>query len=202
MFAASQTRVSSFTFGPSVPKSEVKKNVEDVQGKDDYPCDSKSRRKVLLLSCLASKSPGSAGASYAQGQGHAEYAGLDDVVGDNRSVECAYRGKISTSSLLYKLIQLPRNGSSSGLTASRVELQLQHPVRYDATENQLSTDTSLQRRILKRRYYLVVKAKDTAIVGLLVRTLGVAEVEEDTPLTVDYLISKHAKFMSEMSRLQ
>ncbi|GKC04910.1 2-(3-amino-3-carboxypropyl)histidine synthase subunit 2, partial [Tanacetum coccineum] len=45
--------------------------------------------------------------------------------------------------------------------------------RYDATENQLSTDTSLQRRILKRRYYLVVKAKDTAIVGLLVGTLGV-----------------------------
>ncbi|GJS29218.1 transformation/transcription domain-associated protein-like protein isoform X2 [Tanacetum coccineum] len=29
-----------------------------------------------------------------------------------------------------------------------------------------------------------------------------SEVEEDTPLTVDSLISKHAKFMSEMSRLQ
>ncbi|GJT90080.1 hypothetical protein Tco_1078925 [Tanacetum coccineum] len=57
-----------------------------------YPllCDSKSRRKVLLLSCLASKSPGSAGASYAQGQGHAEYAGLDDVVGDNRLLDYSY----------------------------------------------------------------------------------------------------------------
>ncbi|KAL8195342.1 hypothetical protein R6Q57_025745 [Mikania cordata] len=47
-------------------------------------------------------------------------------------------------------------------------------VRYDATENQLLTDTSQQRRILKRRYYLVEKAKDAVIVGILVGTLGVA----------------------------
>ncbi|KAI3797917.1 hypothetical protein L1987_33181 [Smallanthus sonchifolius] len=47
-------------------------------------------------------------------------------------------------------------------------------VRYDATENQLLTDTSQQRRILKRRYYLVEKAKDAGIVGILVGTLGVA----------------------------
>lgn len=47
-------------------------------------------------------------------------------------------------------------------------------VRYDATENQLLTDTSQQRRILKRRYYLVEKAKDADIVGILVGTLGVA----------------------------
>nr|XP_043615219.1 2-(3-amino-3-carboxypropyl)histidine synthase subunit 2 [Erigeron canadensis] len=47
-------------------------------------------------------------------------------------------------------------------------------VRYDATENVLLTDTSQQRRILKRRYFLVEKAKDAGIVGILVGTLGVA----------------------------
>ncbi|KAI7744071.1 hypothetical protein M8C21_023906 [Ambrosia artemisiifolia] len=47
-------------------------------------------------------------------------------------------------------------------------------VRFDAMENQLLTDTSQQRRILKRRYYLVEKAKDAGIVGILVGTLGVA----------------------------
>ncbi|MCH94572.1 diphthamide biosynthesis protein 2-like, partial [Trifolium medium] len=36
------------------------------------------------------------------------------------------------------------------------------------------TDLSQQRRILKRRYYLVERAKDANIVGILVGTLGVA----------------------------
>ncbi|KAL3752691.1 hypothetical protein ACJRO7_000144 [Eucalyptus globulus] len=47
-------------------------------------------------------------------------------------------------------------------------------VRYDATEDRLLTDLSQQRRILKRRYFLVEKAKDANIVGILVGTLGVA----------------------------
>lgn len=47
-------------------------------------------------------------------------------------------------------------------------------VRYDAAENRLVTDVSHQRRILKRRYYLVEKAKDANIIGILVGTLGVA----------------------------
>ncbi|XP_019462175.1 PREDICTED: diphthamide biosynthesis protein 2 [Lupinus angustifolius] len=47
-------------------------------------------------------------------------------------------------------------------------------VRYDAPENQMMTDLSQQRRILKRRYYLVERAKDANIVGILVGTLGVA----------------------------
>ncbi|KAJ6699187.1 2-(3-AMINO-3-CARBOXYPROPYL)HISTIDINE SYNTHASE SUBUNIT 2 [Salix purpurea] len=47
-------------------------------------------------------------------------------------------------------------------------------VRYDANGNCLGTDFSQQRRILKRRYYLVEKAKDANIVGILVGTLGVA----------------------------
>ncbi|THG06042.1 2-(3-amino-3-carboxypropyl)histidine synthase subunit 2-like [Camellia sinensis] len=45
--------------------------------------------------------------------------------------------------------------------------------RYDAAENRLVTDVSHQRRILKCRYYLVEKAKDANIIGILVGTLGV-----------------------------
>ncbi|KAH9608116.1 hypothetical protein KSS87_021790 [Heliosperma pusillum] len=47
-------------------------------------------------------------------------------------------------------------------------------VRYDATEKCLTTDVSQKTRILKRRYYLVEKAKDANIVGIVVGTLGVA----------------------------
>lgn len=47
-------------------------------------------------------------------------------------------------------------------------------VRYDPVENYLVTDVSQKTRILKRRYYLVEKAKDANIVGILVGTLGVA----------------------------
>ncbi|CAL5013957.1 unnamed protein product [Urochloa decumbens] len=47
-------------------------------------------------------------------------------------------------------------------------------VRYDAIENQLSTDVSHLMKVLRRRYYLVEKAKDANIVGILVGTLGVA----------------------------
>ncbi|QCD97282.1 Diphthamide synthesis DPH1/DPH2 [Vigna unguiculata] len=46
-------------------------------------------------------------------------------------------------------------------------------VKYDANENQMVTDLFQQRRILKRRYYLVERAKDANIVGILVGTLGV-----------------------------
>ncbi|KAJ6817555.1 diphthamide biosynthesis protein 2 isoform X1 [Iris pallida] len=47
-------------------------------------------------------------------------------------------------------------------------------VRYDAKEAKLLKDFSHQKRILKRRYYLVEKAKDANIVGILLGTLGVA----------------------------
>jgi diphthamide biosynthesis protein 2 len=47
-------------------------------------------------------------------------------------------------------------------------------VRYDAEEDSLVTEFYQQRRILKRRYYLVEKAKDANIIGILVGTLGVA----------------------------
>ncbi|KAH0721156.1 hypothetical protein KY290_006074 [Solanum tuberosum] len=47
-------------------------------------------------------------------------------------------------------------------------------VRYDATEDNLVNDFSQQKRILKRRYFLIEKAKDASIIGILVGTLGVA----------------------------
>ncbi|KAG2561689.1 hypothetical protein PVAP13_8KG141500 [Panicum virgatum] len=47
-------------------------------------------------------------------------------------------------------------------------------VRYDAIKNQLSTDVSHLMKVLRRRYYLVEKAKDANIIGILVGTLGVA----------------------------
>ncbi|KAJ4751564.1 Diphthamide biosynthesis protein 2 [Rhynchospora pubera] len=47
-------------------------------------------------------------------------------------------------------------------------------VRYDADENKMVKDVSHLKRVLKRRYFLVEKAKDANIVGILVGTLGVA----------------------------
>ncbi|XP_068650154.1 uncharacterized protein [Aristolochia californica] len=47
-------------------------------------------------------------------------------------------------------------------------------VRYDAKKKCLLKDLSRQSKIVKRRYYLVEKAKDANIVGILVGTLGVA----------------------------
>lgn len=47
-------------------------------------------------------------------------------------------------------------------------------VRYDAEQRQLLKDFPQQKRILNRRYYLVEKAKDANIVGILVGTLSVA----------------------------
>uniref|UniRef100_A0ACD5X4G8 Uncharacterized protein n=1 Tax=Avena sativa TaxID=4498 RepID=A0ACD5X4G8_AVESA len=47
-------------------------------------------------------------------------------------------------------------------------------VRYDTVANQWSRDVSHLMKILRRRYYLVEKAKDANIVGILVGTLGVA----------------------------
>ncbi|BAT13531.1 uncharacterized protein [Oryza sativa Japonica Group] len=47
-------------------------------------------------------------------------------------------------------------------------------VRYDTVANQPSRDVSHLMKILRRRYYLVEKAKDANIVGILVGTLGVA----------------------------
>ncbi|KAL2936695.1 2-(3-amino-3-carboxypropyl)histidine synthase subunit 2 [Bienertia sinuspersici] len=47
-------------------------------------------------------------------------------------------------------------------------------VKYDPAEKCLRTDVSQTTRILKRRYYLVEKAKDANIVGIVVGTLGVA----------------------------
>ncbi|XP_020570661.1 2-(3-amino-3-carboxypropyl)histidine synthase subunit 2 isoform X2 [Phalaenopsis equestris] len=47
-------------------------------------------------------------------------------------------------------------------------------VRYDPERSQFLRDFSGQRKTLKRRYYLVEKAKDANIVGILVGTLAIA----------------------------
>ncbi|KAL8555102.1 hypothetical protein ACS0TY_003053 [Phlomoides rotata] len=47
-------------------------------------------------------------------------------------------------------------------------------VRYDAEEDCLVTDMSQQKKILMRRYFLVEKAKDANMIGILVGTLGAA----------------------------
>uniref|UniRef100_A0A0A9EKK5 Diphthamide biosynthesis protein 2 n=1 Tax=Arundo donax TaxID=35708 RepID=A0A0A9EKK5_ARUDO len=47
-------------------------------------------------------------------------------------------------------------------------------VRYDAIANQQFIDVSHLMKIVRRRYYLVEKAKDANIIGILVGTLGVA----------------------------
>ncbi|KAL0328253.1 UNVERIFIED_CONTAM: 2-(3-amino-3-carboxypropyl)histidine synthase subunit [Sesamum calycinum] len=46
--------------------------------------------------------------------------------------------------------------------------------KYDPTEDCLMTDLSQQKKILRRRYYLVEKAKDANMIGILVGTLGAA----------------------------
>ncbi|KAL5718444.1 hypothetical protein ACHQM5_011345 [Ranunculus cassubicifolius] len=47
-------------------------------------------------------------------------------------------------------------------------------VRYDPIKNHLVKDSLQQQKILRRRYFLVEKAKDANIIGILVGTLGVA----------------------------
>ncbi|CAA0815591.1 diphthamide synthesis DPH2 family protein [Striga hermonthica] len=47
-------------------------------------------------------------------------------------------------------------------------------VRYDAAGDRLINDLSQAKKILRRRYYLVEKAKDANMIGILVGTLGAA----------------------------
>lgn len=47
-------------------------------------------------------------------------------------------------------------------------------VRYAADKGCLVTDLSQEKKLLKRRYYLVEKAKDANMIGILVGTLGAA----------------------------
>ncbi|KAI3838949.1 hypothetical protein MKW92_001838 [Papaver armeniacum] len=47
-------------------------------------------------------------------------------------------------------------------------------VRYDPVEHCIMKDMSQTKKILQRRYYIVEKAKDANIIGILVGTLGVA----------------------------
>lgn len=51
-------------------------------------------------------------------------------------------------------------------------------VRYDSVRNILVRNVPSQNRTLKRRYYLVERAKDADIVGIVVGTLGIAGYRE------------------------
>eukprot|EP00252_Welwitschia_mirabilis_P006396 TRINITY_DN17278_c0_g1_i2.p1 TRINITY_DN17278_c0_g1~~TRINITY_DN17278_c0_g1_i2.p1 ORF type:complete len:505 (+),score=95.50 TRINITY_DN17278_c0_g1_i2:170-1684(+) len=50
--------------------------------------------------------------------------------------------------------------------------------RYDADKNCLFNSVPNQEKILKRRYYLVERARDAEIVGIVVGTLGIAGYQE------------------------
>ncbi|KAK9159570.1 hypothetical protein Syun_005911 [Stephania yunnanensis] len=62
------------------------------------------------------------------------------------------------------------NGTSSNCKRTGSSLD----VRFDPKENSLAKDFLHHKRVLMRRYYLVEKAKDANIIGILVGTLGVA----------------------------
>lgn len=51
-------------------------------------------------------------------------------------------------------------------------------IRYDSVRNILVRNVPSQNRTLKRRYYLVERAKDADIVGIVVGTLGIAGYRE------------------------
>ncbi|GJY12781.1 protein kinase, ATP binding site-containing protein [Tanacetum coccineum] len=63
-----------------------------------------------------------------KGQGHAEYAGLDDVVGDNRLLDYSYAVVWDMS---FQVVAAMFD--KLGLTASRAEPQLQHPGKHPDT---------------------------------------------------------------------
>lgn len=51
-------------------------------------------------------------------------------------------------------------------------------VRYDPDEKSLLTDVANQSKLLRRRYYLVERAKDANIIGIVIGTLGVVGFQE------------------------
>ncbi|CAK7343172.1 unnamed protein product [Dovyalis caffra] len=81
---------------------------------------------------------------------------------------------IGSDNSAFANVVLTFNGCEIGDRILMVASDMWILFRYDVNGNCLVTDLSQQRRILKRRYYLVEKAKDSNIVGILVGTLGVA----------------------------
>ncbi|OAE35005.1 hypothetical protein AXG93_1864s1330 [Marchantia polymorpha subsp. ruderalis] len=65
-------------------------------------------------------------------------------------------------------------GDCPGLTNAALVFNTSPVVRYDCFEQKLVRDVANQSRVLKRRYYLVERAKDANVVGIVVGTLGVA----------------------------
>ncbi|KAL5576258.1 hypothetical protein UlMin_017957 [Ulmus minor] len=90
------------------------------------------------------------------------------VLSDDKSLVASNRYSIGGLDYLLFWIGSDNSVANVVLTFNGCEI-----VRYDATANCKVTDLSQQKRILKRGYYLVEKAKDANIVGILVGTLGV-----------------------------
>ncbi|CAM6093351.1 unnamed protein product [Calypogeia fissa] len=61
-----------------------------------------------------------------------------------------------------------------GLTSVALIFNTSTIVRYDCQEEKILTDVVKQSQLLRRRYYLVERAKDANLVGIVVGTLGVA----------------------------
>ncbi|CAD6263796.1 unnamed protein product [Miscanthus lutarioriparius] len=90
----------------------------------------------------------------------------------NRRVKAWEKGKASH---FLQGVLVARDGVSWDLlNVMHLNVNVSFVVRYDAIENQLTADISHLMKILRRRYYLVEKAKDANIIGILVGTLGVA----------------------------
>lgn len=147
--------LESSTFCTTDPKSEV--HFADVPSPYMFPSkDTKKLNDLHEETCGCgdnSSSDGASGAAYSIG-------GLTWKLLEGQSMED------------YSLFWIGHDNSAFAnvvLTFNACEI-----VRYDSTKSQMVADLSQQRRILKRRYYLVERAKDANIVGILVGTLGVA----------------------------
>lgn len=67
--------------------------------------------------------------------------------------------------------------------------------RYDAQKRLLVQDLASKSRDLMRRFYLVEKAKDANIVGIVVGTLGVAGYNEAIQRVRDIVAASGKKLM-------
>ncbi|KAM7278318.1 hypothetical protein ACFE04_005452 [Oxalis oulophora] len=139
-------------------------------------CESTSKRELLFADVVSSITNPS--------QENSNSSGLVGVSGGDFAKEnsCALDSSYITGGLTWNLpvghkmedYLLVWIGSDNSAFANVVlTYNGCETVRYDAEGDQLMTDVSQKQRVLKRRYYLVEKAKDANIVGILVGTLGV-----------------------------
>ncbi|CAJ1955072.1 unnamed protein product [Sphenostylis stenocarpa] len=182
-YAHSIQQIKERLLKPSDPKLEV--HFADVPSSVMFP--SKDTKKINGLQEPASGYHGESGTTYSiggltwklpEGQSMDDYSlfwiGLDDSAFANVVLTFNTCDIVLMSIVVVKIPIKIMNLFDSAILEARYELDWWQDFRYDANENQMVTDLFQQRRILKRRYYLVERAKDANIVGILVGTLGVA----------------------------